>query len=102
MLTNYRRHSPTCPHASKGRAYRNCKCTIWVQGTLEGHPMRESLHTNVWTRAQAIIRDWEATGRKSERLITIPDACKAFLDDCADRGLSESSIQTYRKLTDKL
>lgn len=102
MLTTYRRHSASCPHAHKGRDHRTCKCTIWVQGTLEREPIRESLHTNVWARAQAIVHEWEATGRRSEKLISIPDACKAFLDDCADRGLSQSSVDTYGKLTKKL
>ena len=34
MLNLYRRHQPPCRYAS--RRYRNCTCSIWVQGSLRG------------------------------------------------------------------
>lgn len=102
MLTIFRRHSPTCHHRSKGRSYRNCRCPIHVQGTLEGQHIREALKTRVWSRAQYIVREWEASGSKNDRPVAISSACTAFLDDCRDRGLAESSIVTYGKLTRRL
>lgn len=102
MLTIFRRHSRNCPHADKGRAHRNCRCPIHVQGTLEGEPIRESLNTRVWARAQSIVREWESNGKRSEMHVTIEDACKSFLDDCTARGLSASTVKWYSKLLTKL
>jgi hypothetical protein len=64
MLTIYRRHLKGCPHRNKGRKYRRCRCPIWVDGFLAGVEIRESLHTADWQKAQDIVREWEATGRK--------------------------------------
>src|ERR1017187_4825100 len=70
-LKIYRRHSSDCPHL--GQPYwrscskRNkppcihegkCECSLWIRGSHEGVPVKESLKTNSWDRAD----------RKSTRL----------------------------------
>jgi len=52
MLNPYRRHSSDCKHKAKGRAYRQCKCPIWVQGTVNGEPVKRALDTRDWAIAQ--------------------------------------------------
>jgi len=43
MLTIYRRHRKNCKQRGKGRKHRHCLCPIWVDGTLGGKEIRESL-----------------------------------------------------------
>ena len=42
MLQLYRRHSRTCPHRKKGRAYTKCRCMIHADGELSGKRFRGS------------------------------------------------------------
>jgi hypothetical protein len=51
-LTIYRRHALDCSHRSKGRRWHRCSCPIWVQGSLGGEYVRESLNMTVWGAAQ--------------------------------------------------
>src|SRR4029450_11277171 len=69
-LTIYRRHSSDCSHKSKGRRWHRCDCAIWVQGSLGGEYVRESLNLTVWGAAQERVRGWEASGhRKTLRAV---------------------------------
>src|SRR5437773_12509564 len=45
MLTIYRLHRKRCKQRANGRKYRHCQCPIWVDGTLGGKEVRESLKT---------------------------------------------------------
>src|SRR5436190_10501097 len=62
-LTTYRRHSSDCPYKGKGRRWSRCNCAIWVQGSLGGEYVRQSLNLTVWGAAQERIRGWEASGQ---------------------------------------
>ena len=64
MLSLYRRHTPKCPHKSKGQDFIKCTCPVWCYGHGEdGKPIRESLKT----------RDWARAGRRAAKLES-PDA----------------------------
>jgi integrase len=64
MLSLYRRHTPKCPHRSKGQDYIKCNCPVWCYGQGEdGNQIRESLKT----------RDWGRAGRRAAKLES-PDA----------------------------
>jgi hypothetical protein len=60
MLTLYRRHLKSCEHRGEGRAYRRCKCPIWVDGFIGQREIRESLQLRDWQRANEKIQEWEA------------------------------------------
>jgi len=103
MLTIYRRHRKDCKHRGKGRKYRNCNCAIWVQGSIAGESIRESLDLFGWEKAQEKVRDWEADGRKqvashTESRLTIEECRMKFLSDLRARKLSESTVYKYELL----
>jgi integrase/recombinase XerD len=100
MLTIYRRHQKSCPHKQEGRLYRRCKCVIWVDGTLDGKEIRESLKITSWERAQEIVRDRETSGTTGDQpqRVTIEKACTEFLADAEARELSRPSIYKYQLL----
>lgn len=100
MLTAYPRHVKTCPHHEKGRSYRRCKCPIWVQGTLRGENVRESLKTNSWARAQAIIAEWEERGYRDELEgpMEIGKAIEAMHKSLAGRSMARATVKKYRVL----
>ena len=54
MLTAYRRHQAPCSHRS--RRFKNCKCPIWVQGSLRGEYVRRSLDLRSWEAAANLVR----------------------------------------------
>jgi integrase/recombinase XerD len=94
MLTLYKRHGPLCRQTD--RNYKKCKCPMWVQGTLAGEPMRQSLKVRSWEKAEKIIFDWqmELEGVKKEEpeAVTIKSAVADFLKDAEARSLSEATI----------
>jgi len=51
MLTAFLRHSAKCPHYSRGRRHRNCKCPIWADGVLGNSEIRISLKIRDWNEA---------------------------------------------------
>ncbi|MGH9681207.1 MAG: tyrosine-type recombinase/integrase, partial [Candidatus Acidiferrales bacterium] len=81
-------------------------CPIWVDGFLAGQEIRRSLELKDWTRAQDLIRQWEADGRAASEPkpepITINDACDKFIADAEARGLRESTLYKYRLLFRRL
>src|SRR5262245_15171023 len=62
-LTLYRRHARKCPHRAKGRRWTRCNCGIWVQGSLGGQWIKDSLNTRDWSAAAGIVHGWEASGQ---------------------------------------
>lgn len=99
MLIAYRRHKKDCRHTS--RKNRNCECPIWAQGTLSGQPIRKSLGTANWQRAQQVLREWEAKGEQTEQpkpRKTIAEAWTALLTDLEARGLRHAVVRKYRLL----
>jgi hypothetical protein len=101
MLTIYRRHRKNCKQRGKGRKHRHCLCPIWVDGTLGGKEIRESLKLRDWQRAQEMVREWEAEDRRTrqqEQQITIKDAHGKFIADAEARKLNDSTLYKYRLL----
>jgi integrase/recombinase XerD len=100
MLTLYRRHFKNCVHRTKGREYRRCKCTIWVDGTVGNREIRESLRLRDWQKAQETIREWEAADEIVHEAapVTIKQACDSFEADAKARDLREPTLYKYRLL----
>ena len=102
MLTIYRRHRQACAHRSEGRKYRRCRCPVWVDGTLTGREIRQSIGTRDWEKTQEIIRKWETDGRltatSSSQPITIERATQEFETDAKARSLKPRTVYKYRLL----
>jgi site-specific recombinase XerD len=110
MLTIYRRHVKACEHKHQGRKYRRCRCPIWVDGSLRGEEIRESLDLENWEKAQEKIRDWEVSGRsgvtnaepEEDTATTLEMACASFVADAESRELQESTLRKYRQLVKQM
>ncbi|MBI3695338.1 MAG: tyrosine-type recombinase/integrase [Acidobacteria bacterium] len=104
MLTAYRRHTKRCPHRGEGRKYRRCRCPIWADGMLSGVEIRESLKLRDWEKAQARIREWEATGSmaQEEQPITCQAAFEDFKSDLKRRNLARETIRKYEFLFERM
>src|SRR6266436_2762482 len=101
MLTIYRRHRKNCKQRAKGRKYRHCQCPIWVDGALGGKEMRESLRLRDWSRAQDLVRQWEAENRRivqQENEVTIKEARVKFMADAEARKLNQATLYKYSLL----
>lgn len=101
MLTIYRRHRKNCKHRGKGRAYRRCKCPIWIDGFVDGREIRQSLQVRNWQKANEKAQEWEAQGKietEKPEPITVNAACGSFERDAAARGLREPTLYKYRLL----
>ncbi len=103
MLAIYRRHQPPCRYRS--RRVRNCKCPIWVQGSLRGEYVRRSLDLRSWEAASGLVRDWEASGEIGVVKVeapTIAEAVEKFLHDLEHGQYRKSAtLQKYRHLLEK-
>ncbi len=103
MLNLYRRHQSPCPYST--RRYRNCKCPIWVQGSLRGEYMRRALDLRSWSAATDLVRDWEASGEigvvKKPDIPTIAEAVDCFFTDLEAQKLSGETIRKYDNLLRK-
>lgn len=97
MLKAYRRHSKTCKFADKGKAHWTCKCPIWVQGSIGGKAVKQSMDTRSWKVAEERLHNWEVTGRKQvER--TVEAVCEEFIQDQEARRMAANTIRKYRTL----
>jgi integrase/recombinase XerD len=97
MLTLYRRHLKDCDHADN-RYWKRCRCPMWAQGTIEGTPVRSSLNTPSWERAEGIAREWENNGGKKASLLSVDEAVSRFLSDAQARHLSPDTIKKNTRL----
>ena len=95
MLSLYRRHTKACPQTS--RTYRRCHCPLWVQGTLAGEFMRRALDLTSWDAGQAMVREWEVTGRVTRAIPSVADAVEKFLADARARLLKEDTVLLYQR-----
>lgn len=106
MLLTYRRHVKSCRYGTGkstngNRRDNNCQCPVWVDGYLAGKRVNKTLDVRDWTRANAIIRDWEIAGtiQPAARAGTpVEEACDAFMADAEAQCLSESSLKKHRVL----
>ena len=99
MLTIYRRHYQPCPYQT--RRYRNCKCPIWVQGTLRGEVIKKALDLRSWQAASDLVRGWEASGEIGvvrPEVPSISDAVEKFLAYQKTRNLSSETIRKHENL----
>ena len=102
MLAIYRRHQAPCKHAS--RRFRNCKCPIWVQGSLRGEYVRRSLDLRSWEAASDLVRGWEASGEVGvvkPEVPTVAEAVTKFMDDAKARHLATETIRKYQNLLER-
>lgn len=89
MLTLYRRHTPKCPHRSKGRDFIKCKCPISWDITGEHERERKSAGTRDWERAYKRARKREAeieAGANEPPRKSIRDAVTLFLASLSGRA----------------
>jgi integrase/recombinase XerD len=107
VLTLYRRHRAACPHSSKSRnapRTKGCDCPIWVQGSLGGETIRESLNLTSWEAASERVRAWEASGEigvARSQVPTIKEAVEKFIADAEARNLKPESIKKTRHVVER-
>lgn len=99
MTEPYRRHTPTCPQAAKGRAAVNCSCPVWAYDYTTRR--RFSLKTRNWNQA---IRRIAAMGGESIEAppIGLSEAIDTYLADCRARHLAAGTLACYRVVLDYL
>lgn len=101
-MTPYRRHTKTCDHRAKGAHYSLCDCPIWVYGQLpDGRPIRQSLQTTDWTRAERRIENFDPATDPAAAL-TLHQALDAYTRDLKARALAPATLQIYDTLFDHL
>jgi integrase/recombinase XerD len=103
VLTLYRRHRSSCPHADD-RYFRKCRCAVWCEGTIEGKYLRQSLKTRSWERGEELKKqlDVNRAELKPKAPITVTDALDKFIADCESRNLNTSTLAKYKLLRKKL
>lgn len=90
-------------HRAKGRAHRSCSCPIWIDGTLAGKRILESLRIRDWSKANDKMVKWEAEGKRTDDARKpIGDAWDVFLADLESRNLRISTIRKYKFLRKQL
>ena len=102
MLAIYRRHQAPCKHTS--RRFRNCKCPIWVQGSLRGEYVRRSLDLRSWEAASELVRGWEASGEVGvvkPEVPTVAEAVTKFIEDANARHLAGETVRKYKNLLER-
>ena len=103
-LTIYRRHTGACPHQKQGRRWNRCQCPVWVQGSLGGEYVRQTLNLTVWGAAQARVRGWEASGQIGVVRNDIPTIREAVAKNIADaeaRNLKPESLKKIRDILER-
>ena len=107
MLTLYRRHLASCEHQDKGRQFKRCRaCPIWVQGTIEGTPVRKSLDVTSWERAEEIKREMlfgplfvpPAPDEPDPVARTLESAMATFMANLEGQNRTADTVRKYRLL----
>lgn len=101
MLNLFRRHLKKCRHRGKGRKHRTCPCPLMVEGTLRGATIRKSLDMRSWDAAQALLREWEASGLGAQAP-TVHEAVERFMKDAVARNVRAGTIKNLRVLLTQL
>lgn len=113
MLSLYRRHGVRCTaKRPKGdRAFWRCRCTVYVQGTLAGEHVRESLKTASRESAQRRVAEaetrgyWRTPAAPGSAARSLQSAIDAFMVDCASekgRAAAPATQAKYRTLFKRL
>jgi integrase len=73
---------------------------MWIQGVLEDRPVRRSLKTTSWERAEEMKREMEDGVRAAKQAapLTIEEALNRFVSECRARNLSPSTFTKYLHL----
>jgi hypothetical protein len=74
-------------HKTKRRRWQRCDCHIWVQGSLGGEYVRQTLNLSVWGAAQERVRGWEASGQVGVIRNEIPTVKEAIEKPAIDTRL---------------
>jgi site-specific recombinase XerD len=95
----YRRHGTKCRFHETTDAFSktNCRCPIYVDGGARGKDARKSMNTRDWARAESRLRKMQEAKEVGKSVITVADACDAFLGDCHRRNLKPNTIHRYEK-----
>jgi len=92
-----------CRHTS--RRFRNCKCPIWVQGSLQGEGVRQSLDLRSWEAASDLVRGWEASGQIAvikPEVPTVKEAVAKLLDGLEHgQQRSKATLSKHKNLLEK-
>src|ERR1700724_108048 len=103
-ITPYRRHSANCPHKSQ-RAYKKCRCPMWLERWDKGNGFRKSAKTRSWegqklARAEEDRSEQTVLGEKPEPVaVTVEEAAKSFLDTQQREGLNNDPLQRHGRMT---
>jgi integrase/recombinase XerD len=115
----FRKHQRSCPHRNKGRAYKKCRCPIWIDFSFAGKRIFKSLKTRDWEVAEGLLRNWGTNkspgheGPKPPKIRDpdkesvpaghgVADACVAFLADACARELRQPTLYKYSLLLGRL
>lgn len=98
MAELYRRHSSKCKHRAKGPGFTKCTCPIWAYGRIseDAPPIRESMKTRNWEKAQKRLKDRQSHPEAGGPLVRLDDAVKRYLKDCTERRLADGTLRAYR------
>ena len=91
MLHLYRRHQSPCKATNP--YHKKCSCPMWGRGIVEGVPVRQSLKTRSWEKAEQTKREME--DGKAVDPPSIEFALDTFMTEQTARAVSEA---TQRKL----
>jgi hypothetical protein len=83
---------------------RNCKCPIWVQGSLRGEYVRRSLDLRSWEAASDLARAWEASGELGvvkPEVPTVAESVTKFIGDANARHLAPETFRKYQNLLER-
>lgn len=89
---------------AKGRRWHRCDCPIWVQGSLAGEYVRQSLNLAVWGAAQERVRGWEASGQVRVIRNEIPpvkEAVEKHIADAEARNLKPESVKKIKDVIER-
>src|SRR3981081_58168 len=86
----WRRHTKSCAHRKKGRAFLKCNCPLWADGYVNGkRTLRQSLGTRDMARARKRLVALESP--EDGFFKPVPDAVKEFLGHCKSEGLKDAT-----------
>ncbi len=92
MLSVYTRHSQDCPKRDDIN-WKRCRCSKWINGTLEGKFIRKSAKTRSWEKADELKREWEEVeSTEKAEPVAIDAAVQAYLEDAKARELREATL----------
>src|SRR5580704_9320963 len=105
-------HERRCPHRARWPRYDKCRCTLWVDGSIDGKRYSRSLGTRNVDVAWAMVREIEEsdpdeivevrTKTLKPESMTILSAKNIFLSECRTRNLNGNTIYKYNLLLNRL